>query len=193
MKKCIYRTINILLVSSLFIGCQEEELFKTVPVPEPEIIFTALGEDGMPAVRGSNAFEVPNPKLSDPNATNADIKWTAVVDVDIPAGTSIESIVVEYQFDLIFASGGSGPQGWMEWDELSADAPEINGKRITYSFNADEVNQIYWEGWELLGSGMFNIVKDVNNVRFHVFLDNGFDQMSSKIIHWYPVVSGNPE
>jgi hypothetical protein len=178
---------------SLTFGCKEDEIFKTVPPPDAAITFTALDEAGNTAVRGSNSFEVPNPLLTDQNATTEDIKWTAIVDVGIPAGTSIERIVVEYQFDLIFASGGSGPQGWMEWDELEADAPELDGNRITYPFNADEVNQIYWGGWELAGSGMFNIVKDLNNVRFHVFLDNGLDQMSAKIIHWYPVVSGDAE
>lgn len=185
--------IYLLSVSLLVTGCSEDEIFKTKTAPTPEITFLVTDEQGNESIRGMNAFEIPNPLLANPDASPADLQWTANVEVMIPAGTSIERVVVQYQYDLVFSNGGSAPQGWVDWDELDQESTELNGNAITYGFNADEINQAYWGGLPLLGSGMFNIVKDVNNVRFHVFLDNGLNQMSAKIIHWYPVVPGNAE
>jgi hypothetical protein len=105
--------------------------------------------------------------------------------------------VVEYQSDFFFASGASQPQGWMVWDELTQASPQLDGNTVTYPFNIAEINQRYWVEFQefvpLLTTANFAIVKDLNNVRLHVFLDNGLDQKSAKTIFWYPVVPGNPE
>lgn len=193
MKK-IYYIITMIGLLGVITSCDDEELYKTVVAEEPDVTFNFYDTDGNPSERGSNAWRIENPILSDENATDADLNFDFISEFVIPEGVTIDSVIVQYQTDFVFSNGGSNPQGWVNWETVNAGDDRWNGNRLTYSFNIQELNVRYWGGaGAILTTGCCGIVKDNNNARMQLFLSDGRDLISAKVVFWYPVVPGDPE
>ena len=179
-------------------SCDDEELYKTVVSVDPEVTFNFYDADGNPSDRGSNSFRVENPILTDENATDDDINFTFISEFIIPEGVTVDSVNVQYQADFILASGGSLPRGWFDYETVPASDDRLNGNRLTYTFNIGEVNDVYplfptdFPNLLTIG-GPLGIVKDANNARMQIYLSDGRDLISTKVVFWYPVVPGDPE
>ena len=195
--KTINKLYHIIIAMTLLIvvtSCDDEELFKTVVAETPEVTFNFYDAEGNPSERGLNAWKLENPILTDPNATAADINFTFISEFVLPAGITVDSVTVQYQADFVLGSGGSAPRGWEDWETVLPADDRLDGDRLTYTFNIAELNAGYDDPlFPLLTTGRFGIVKDNNNGRVRVFLSDGRDFISSKVVFWYPVVPGEPE
>ncbi len=190
----LYNIIAIVALLVAVTSCDDEELFKTVVAPDTEIKFNFFDADGNPSARGTNAWRIDNPILTDNNATDADLNFTFISEFVLPSGITIDSVIVQYQSDFVFASGGSGPQGWVNWETITNADNRLDGNRLTYTFNIQALNVGYWGGaGAVLTTGCCGIVKDSNNGRVQIFLSDGRDFISSKVVFWYAVVPGDPE
>ena len=190
----IYYIITAITLLVVATSCDDEELFKTVVAEEPDVAFNFFDADGNPSERGSNAWRIENPILTDENATDDDINFTFISEFVLPAGITVDSVTVQYQADFVFASGGSAPRGWVNWETITPADDRLDGNRLTYTFNIGDLNDNYPDIlFPLLTTGNFNIVKDNNNGRVRMFLSDGRDFISTKVVFWYPVVEGIPE
>lgn len=193
--KKIYYVVTMITLLIVVTSCDDEELFKTVVTEEPDVTFNFYDSEGNPSERGSNSWRIENPILTDENATDADINFTFISEFILPEGITIDSVTVQYQADFIFDSGGSLPRGWFSWETVLPADDRLDGNRLTYTFNIAELNAGYPDVFfPLLTLGApFGIVKDTNNARVQIFLSDGRDLISTKIIFWYPIVPGDPE
>ena len=143
-------------------------------------------------------LEWKNPILTDENASDDDLNFTFISEFILPEGVSVDSVNVQYQADFFRASGASLPLGWIDWETVQASDDRLDGNRLTFSFNIGELNDIYpWPADfpRLLTSAdnRLQLVKDANNARVQIFLSDGRDLISTKVVFWYPVVPGDPE
>lgn len=194
-KTCYIAALITLL--SVMTSCDDEELYKTVVSVEPDVIFNFYDTDGNPSDRGSNSFRIENPILTDENASDRDINFTFISEFILPEGITVDSVTVQYQADFILSNGGSAPFGWIRWETVRPADDRLNGNRLTYSFNVGELNDIYpfppTLPRLLTNGAVQGIVKDANNARVQIYLSDGRDLISTKVIFWYPVVPGDPE
>ena len=193
----IYYIAALITLLAVMTSCDDEELYKTVVSVDPDVVFNFYDAEGNASERGSNSFRIENPILTDENASDDDINFSFISEFILPEGVTIDSVNVQYQADFILDTGGSAPFGWIRWETVRPTDDRLNGNRLTYTFNIGELNQVYPFPStlpQLLTRGApFGIVKDANNARMHIFLSDGRDLISTKVVFWYPVVEGDPE
>lgn len=194
----IYYIAALITLLAVITSCDDEELYKTVVSVDPEIVFNFYDAEGNVSERGSNSFRMENPMLTDENASDDDLNFTFISEFILPEGVSVDSVNVQYQADFFRASGASLPLGWIDWETVQASDGRLDGNRLTFSFNIGELNDVYpWpQNFPRLLTSADNrlqLVKDANNTRVQIYLSDGRDLISTKVVFWYPVVPGDPE
>lgn len=206
----IYKLLLVFVIT-LFVACDDEDLFKTVEAPAPMVTSTdwnatAIDAGGNTVVstgfaEGGRLFRLPSPINDTTSTAYRDINFSAVFN----SGDSrrIASVVIELSWIPSFPSNAA--QSWTAYDTLVVDAADQSSTyNLDYTLNLNDWLDDYicfnfvtgTRGGCGVLAGDFsnagpvfglNIIREDNVIRYTLQFDNGTSERLAQVQFSYPL------